>query len=87
MNNIAPFSPLILPCKILYIQGFTIELSAVCLYRLYGKLDTLLHLYYYELLKLFVTHFDMRITFTHIAGTLNVSADHYHDLTYLPSFN
>ena len=26
------------------VQGFTNELSAVCLYRLYGKLDTLLHL-------------------------------------------
>ena len=26
------------------IQGFMIELSAVCLYGLYGKLDTLLHL-------------------------------------------
>ena len=33
-----------------YKDGFTIELSAVCLYKLYGKLDTLLHLYYYELL-------------------------------------
>ena len=34
------------------VQGFTIEISAVCLYGLYGKLDTLLHLYYYELVIL-----------------------------------
>ena len=33
-----------------HVQGFMIELSTVCLYRLYGKLDTLLHLYFYELL-------------------------------------
>ena len=26
------------------VEGFTIELSAVCLYGLYGKLDTLLHI-------------------------------------------
>ena len=32
------------------VQGFTIELSTVCLHWLYGKLDALLHLYYYELL-------------------------------------
>ena len=34
------------------VQGFMIELSAVCLYGLYGKLDTLLHIYYYEFLVL-----------------------------------
>ena len=28
------------------------ELSAVCLYGLYGKLDTFLHFYYYKLLVL-----------------------------------
>ena len=27
-----------------HVQGFTIDLSTVCLYGLYGKLDTLLHL-------------------------------------------
>ena len=32
------------------VQEFMIELSTVCLCGLHGKLDTLLHLYYYELL-------------------------------------
>ena len=35
------------------VQGFMIELSLVCLYGLYWKLDTLLQLYYYELLMIF----------------------------------
>ena len=35
------------------VQGFIIELSTVCLYGLYGKLDTLLQLYYFELLVIF----------------------------------
>ena len=33
-----------------HVQGFTIEITALCLYRYCEKLDTLLYLCYYELL-------------------------------------
>ena len=35
-------------------KDLRIELSAVCLYGLYGKLNTLLHLYHYN--ELFITY-------------------------------
>ena len=39
-----------------HVQGYTTELSAVCLYRLYEKLDTLLHIYNHGLLVIITTY-------------------------------
>ena len=52
-----------------HVQEFTIELSAVCLYGLYGKLDTLLYLKNYELLVRYISNFYSDIRFSCIVIT------------------